>query len=59
MENLALLGYQSSGNLLAKQETVEFQVKGVDPAKKVVVELRQVAYFLPWHVVESHEEVQQ
>ena len=58
-ENLALLGYRSSGKIFANRETVEFQVKGVNPAKKVVVEVRQAAYFLPWQVVEFNEEVQQ
>jgi hypothetical protein len=57
--NLVLLGYHGSGALWAKRETVEFQVKGTKPAQKVVVELRQPVYFLPWQVVDFREEVQQ
>jgi hypothetical protein len=55
-EKLATLGYRGSGNLFDKRETVEFQVKGADPPKKLVVELRQPVYFLPWQVVEFREE---
>ena len=40
------------------QETVEFLVKGTGRTNKIVVELRQPAYFLPWQVVESREEAQ-
>ena len=60
VENLVGLGYRGSGGLLGfgNQETVEFQVKGADRAKKIVVELRQPAYFLPWQVVEFREEAQ-
>jgi len=59
VENLALLGFRGSGTLFGKRETVEFQVQGANPAKKMVVELRQPAYFLPWQVVAFREEVQQ
>jgi hypothetical protein len=59
VENLVLLGYRGSGKLFCQQETVEFQVKGANPEKKIVVELRQPVYFLPWQVVEFREEVQQ
>ena len=55
-ENLELLGFRSSSGLFGTRGTVEFQVKGVNPAKKVVVELRQPMYFLPWQVVEFREE---
>src|SRR3981081_2191315 len=57
-ENLALLGYRDSGTLFGKTGTVEFQVKGANPARKMVVELRQSMYFLPWQVVDFREEVQ-
>jgi hypothetical protein len=59
VENLVLLGYRGSGALWAKRETVEFQVRGTNPAKKVVVELHQPVCFLPWQVVDFREEVQQ
>ena len=55
-ENLAVLDYRGSGNLFCKRETVEFQVKGASPPKKLVVELHQAAYFLPWQVVELRQE---
>jgi hypothetical protein len=42
-------------NLIGMTETVEFRVTGAKPPKKVVVELRQPAYFLPWEVVEVRE----
>jgi hypothetical protein len=60
VENLVVLGYHGSGGLLGfgNQETIEFQVKGPGRAKKIVAELRQPAYFLPWRVVEFREEVQ-
>jgi hypothetical protein len=60
VENLLLLGYRGSGGLLGigNQETVEFQVNGPGRAQKIVVELRQAAYFLPWQVVEFREEAQ-
>jgi len=38
-EDLALLGYRGSGHLFEMKETVEFQVKGRNPPKKLVVEL--------------------
>jgi hypothetical protein len=59
VENLVLLGYHGSGALWAKRATVEFQVKGTNPAKKLVVELRQPVYFLLWQVMDFREEVQQ
>jgi hypothetical protein len=52
VENLVLLGYRGSGALWAKRDIVEFQVKGTNPAKKVLVELRQPVRFLPWQVVD-------
>jgi hypothetical protein len=55
---LALLGYQGSGNLFGRKETVRFQLQGPEPAKRLVVELRQPAYFLPWQVVDFREEAQ-
>jgi hypothetical protein len=58
VEKLALLGYRGSGTLWAKRETVEFQVKGANPGNKVVVELRQPVYFLPWQVVDFREKGQ-
>ena len=51
-----LLGYQGSGSLFAKRETVQFQFHGAKPAKKLVVELRQPVYFLAWRVVDFREE---
>ena len=60
-ENLVLMGYRRSGGLfgIGSRETVEFQVKGAKPQKKVVVEVRQPVYFLPWQLVEIREEPQQ
>jgi hypothetical protein len=60
VENLVGLGYRGSGGLLGfgNRETVEFQVKGADRANKVVAELRQPAYFLPWRGGEFREEAQ-
>jgi hypothetical protein len=52
---LSLGGYRSQMNLIGMTETVEFRVTGAKPPKKVVVELRQPAYFLPWEVVEVRE----
>jgi hypothetical protein len=54
-ETLATLGYRGSPSPVGARETVEFQVKGAKPPKKLVVELRQPVYFLPWHVVELRE----
>jgi hypothetical protein len=56
VQNLDLLGYRSSGFLFDNRQTVEFHMKGADPATKAVVELRQLVYFLPWRVVEFREE---
>jgi hypothetical protein len=55
-EKLAMLGYRGSGNLFGKRETVEFEVKGANPPRKLVVELHQAAYFLPWQVVELRQQ---
>jgi hypothetical protein len=55
-ESLVLLGHQGSGNLLGRKEAVQFQLQGAKPAKKLVVELRQPAYFLAWQVVEFRTE---
>jgi hypothetical protein len=57
-ENLVLSGYRGTGNLFGKEETVEFQIKGANPPRKVVVELRQPVYFLPWQVEAVREEAQ-
>ena len=55
-EKLAMLGYRGSQIPVGASETVEFQVKGANPPKKLVVELRQPVYFLPWQIVEFREE---
>jgi hypothetical protein len=55
-ESLVLLGYEGSGNLFDRKETVQFQLPGAKPAKKLVVELRQPVYFLAWQVVDFREE---
>lgn len=55
-EKLALHGYQASLMPVGAWKTVEFFVKGAKPPKKLVVELRQPVYFLPWQVVEFREE---
>ena len=55
-EKLAVLGYRGSPRPVGAWETVEFQVIGARPPKKLVVELRQGVYFLPWRVVEFREE---
>ena len=55
-EKLAILGYRGWQIPVAAWETVEFQVRGANPPKKLVVELRQPVYFLPWKVVEFREE---
>src|SRR5437868_15215151 len=51
-DGLAVLRYSESGNVFGKTGTVEFQMRAADPPKKVVVNLRQYAFFLPWQVVE-------
>jgi hypothetical protein len=56
-EKLAILSYRGSQIPVGAWETVEFHVKGANPLKKLVVELRQPVYFLPWQVVEFREEV--
>jgi hypothetical protein len=60
-ENLVVRGFRGSGGLLGigNRETVEFEVKGANPSKKVVVELRQAVYFLPWQLLEFREEARQ
>jgi hypothetical protein len=60
VENLAVLAYRGSVGLLGigNEETVEFHWMGPGRAKKIVVELRQPAYFLAWQVVEFREEAQ-
>jgi hypothetical protein len=55
-ENLAVLGYRGSQIPVGAWETVEFHVKGANPPQKLVVELRQPIYFLPWKVVEFRKE---
>jgi len=55
-EKLAMLGFRGTQIPVGARETVEFQIKGANPPKKLVVELRQPAYFLPWRVVEFREE---
>jgi hypothetical protein len=47
-QNLALIRYQSSDRIFANNATVEFQVTGANPARRVVVELNQPVYFLAW-----------
>jgi hypothetical protein len=54
-EHLVVLGYRGTGNLFGREETVEFQIKDANPPRRVVVELRQPAYFLPWQVAEFRE----
>ncbi|MFI5380921.1 MAG: hypothetical protein ACHRHE_16605 [Tepidisphaerales bacterium] len=55
-EKLSMLGHRGSRILVSAWETVEFQVKGTDPPRKLVVELRQPIYFLPWHIMHFREE---
>ena len=55
-DKLALLGYRSNAMPVASRQTIEFQIKGSNPPKKLVVTLHQAIYFLPWHVVQSREE---
>jgi hypothetical protein len=57
-QNLALLGYHGSNGLVANRQTVEFQLTGANPAKRLVVELDQPVYFLPWQPVSFREEAQ-
>lgn len=57
-ESLALLGFKGSSGLFANRQTVEFQIKGADPAKRLVVDLTQPVYFLPWQLL-SFLEVEQ
>ena len=57
-QNLGLLGYRGSNGLFANRQTVEFQLKGTNPAKRLVVELNQPVYFLPWQTVDFREETQ-
>ena len=54
--SLAGLSELAEARPITAWETVEFQVKGAKPPKKLVVELRQAVYFLSWHVVEFREE---
>ena len=58
---MALRGNSGSRGLfgIGNRETVEFQVKGANSLKKVMVELRQPVYFLPWQLVEFREEAEQ
>src|SRR5262249_43721900 len=55
-ESLVLREFHGTGTLFGKEETVRFQLKGAKPAKDLVVELRQPAYFLPWQVVNLRQE---
>jgi hypothetical protein len=55
-EKLALLGFRGTGQLFGRRETIEFRVQGANPPKKIVVELHQWAYFLPWQVADFREE---
>lgn len=55
-EDLTLLGYEWSGGVAGNHETVEFQVGGSTPHKKVQIKLRQLLYFLRWQVVDFHGE---
>ena len=57
-DDLALLGYRGSNGLFGNNETVEFQLKGSTPQKKLVLTLRQSLYFLNWQVVDFHEDTQ-
>jgi len=59
VEKLILLDDRSSGDFFGNSGTVEFQVKGANPPKKVVVELLRPVYFLPWQVEKIREGVQQ
>ena len=56
-ESLVLLGYQGSANLIGRTETVRFQLQRAMPTKKLIVDLRQPAYFLAWQLVDFREEV--
>ena len=57
-DDLALLGYRGSSGVFGNSETVEFQLKGSTPQKKLVITLRQALYFLSWQVVDFHEDTQ-
>jgi hypothetical protein len=55
-EDLVVQDYHTTGNLFGSKATVEFQVKGSKPPKKVVVELRRPGYSRTWQVEEFREE---
>jgi hypothetical protein len=55
-DGLALLKSRRTGRLFVRHETLEFQVRGANPSKKIVVELHQWAFFLPWRVTDVREE---
>ena len=58
-DKLAMVSYQRSGLPVAASATIEFRIQGSSPPKKLVAELRQPMYFLPWHFVRFREEAQQ
>jgi hypothetical protein len=53
---LALLGYHNTGWPIAQRASIEFQVQGAKPPKKIKVELYRWTYFLPWRVENIREE---
>jgi hypothetical protein len=55
-EKLAILSHRGSRMPVGAWETVEFQIKGSNPPKKLVAELRQPVFFLLREVVEFREE---
>jgi hypothetical protein len=55
-ETLAVLSHSGSFGLFANRQTVEFRVKGTNPGRRLVVELHQPVYFLPWRPVGLREE---
>jgi hypothetical protein len=57
-EDLLTEQYHTTGNLFGWKATVEFQVKGSKPPKKVVVEMRRPGYSRTWQVEDFREEAQ-
>ena len=57
-QKLTLLGYHGSNGLIGNRQTVEFQLAGANPPKRLVVDLDQLVYFLPWQLVSIREEAQ-
>jgi hypothetical protein len=57
-KDLSLRGFRGSGGLFGMTQTIQFNVAGVNPPKKLVIDLRQSTYFLSWRVESVREEAQ-